>query len=440
MKHAPFTCTIERLTPEGKGHLQYKDKDLFVIGALPGETCLVRITKKRRSYREAVVEEVLETPYERKVTVEDHFLSCSPWQPLPYSIQIEQKTKMLRHAYQQHQVELSKEIIDQMVVHGAPEDQRLGYRTKMEYSFWYDDEAMRLAFHQRGKPFIKTPLLEGCILAADKVNQCGLRVVELLDRHGINKNDLKTLTIRESKTTGDVLAILLQKNPDLRIPITLSDLAPFAEGLTIATSPPRSPAAIIEEVQYQEGITALTEEIIGTAVSYPLDGFFQNHIGMFSNAVSRMKAYLKDEGTRRRMVELYSGVGTIGLALAAFAEEVVGIEISSSMVQMAQENARQNNISHYTAHLSPAEQMPVDLLQDTDTLILDPPRAGLHQDVVKMIRTALPAQILYLSCNPATQARDVALLASQYRLYGLEGFDFYPQTLHMEGLAVLERR
>ncbi len=447
MKQQIFECIINSLTPEGKGYLFYKNKHLYVIGALPGETVRCRIVKKRKLYREAVVEEVLSpSPYRLpsadSVPVEDHYLSCSPWQPISYDHQIHLKHQMLLHAYAEAGINLDQTETPQasVVVHGAPEQEQTGYRTKLEFSFWNEEGQMYIAFHTRGSPFIKTALPHGCILGSDAMNNAALAIVERLNELKIEKNDLKVLIIRESKTTGMVTALLLTKRQDLVIPLSLESLQqviPQLKGLMIASSPPLSPAAIIETVLHEEGDMELEEVIEGLRIRYPYDGFFQNHIPQFSRALQRIQEYTPPSD---KIVELYSGAGTIGLNLHSKAKELVGVEIVPSAVRYARINAAQNKISNYTIIEAPSEQMPQDTLADTDVLIIDPPRSGMHGDVIEMILTHTPKRILYLSCNPVTQARDIALLLEQYSLSLLEGYDFYPHALHLESLAVLDRK
>lgn len=446
MKQQIFECTINSLTPEGKGYLFYKNKHLYVIGALPGETVRCRIVKKRKFYREAVVEEVLSpSPYRHSSALSseaDHFLSCSPWQPVTYDHQIQLKQQMLIQAYTEEGIDLDQVGIppSSVVVHSVPDGERTGYRTKLEFSFWNEDGQMYLAFHKRGSPFIKTALPDGCVLGSNAMNNAALAIVERLNELEIEKNDLKVLIIRESKTTQKVTALLLTKRPDLEIELSLASLqvtVPELKGLMIASSPPLSPAAIIETVLHEEGNMELEEIIEGLRIKYPYDGFFQNHIPHFSRALQRIQEYTPSSN---KIVELYSGAGTIGLNLHTKAKQLVGVEIVPSAVRYARINATQNNITNYTIIEAPSEQMPPDTLRDTDVLIVDPPRSGMHGDVIEMIATHKPKRILYLSCNPVTQARDIAPLLEHYSLSLLEGYDFYPHVLHLEALAVLERK
>ena len=138
-----------------------------------------------------------------------------------------------------------------------------------------------------------------------------------------------------------------------------------------------------------------------------------------------------------RVLELYAGVGTIGLSLARSAKTVHGIEIIPAATTAAKGNAEPNHITNYVAECIPSEKMDARLLDGKDVLVLDPPRVGLHPKSLAMIKEKLPLKIIYLSCNPETQARDYSQLAEFYKIDALTGFDFYPQTPHLESLLVL---
>jgi 23S rRNA (uracil1939-C5)-methyltransferase len=248
---------------------------------------------------------------------------------------------------------------------------------------------------------------------------------------------LKSLIIRESKTKDQLIAILCVKKEDFVLPFSLQEI-PELDGLTVAFSNPLSPASLITKELSLEGMNYLEEKIAGLDLQYPLDGFFQNNIPLFGKALSLMQDVVNRKSEVAKIVELYSGVGTIGLALCKQAESVIGVEVVPSSIQYAKENARRNNISNYECYDIAAEEMDSKLLAMADIVVLDPPRIGLHADVVNSLIQYKPKTILYLSCNPETQARDCELLKEHYSPTALYGFDFYPQTNHMESLIILD--
>jgi 23S rRNA (uracil1939-C5)-methyltransferase len=423
---------IQSITSEGLGLSLTQDKQLYSIGAYPGETITGQVIKKRKGKRWLIPAEdsEIEHPSAHRIEArEDHYLSCSPWQTISYDYQVELKKEMLAKAYDEY----AGEALPIHTFYGA--QQQTEYRTKMEFSFW-NDKGLYLAFHKRGSPFVNVTLPQGCLLGSKKINEVALAICKAIETAGIEKRNLKTLTLRESKSTGDIIGLLLVTFEEIEKPFSLPDI-PGLKGVTIAYSSPLSPASRIDTILYQEGQDYLDETIDGLSIRYPLDGFFQNNIELFEKALHNIKDVVKSCSS---LLELYSGVGTIGLALHAQARKITGVEVVPSSVLFANENARRNNIKNYFSIEVPAEKMDAKLLHGIDVLVLDPPRSGLHPDVVKSILEATPQKIVYLSCNPSTQARDYALLKTAYTPLLLNGYDFYPQTMHMESLLVLEKK
>lgn len=427
-----LTVTIEGLSEDGFGYARHNENEVFVVGGLPGEEVYTRVFKKRAGKRWVVVEQVLSPSPDRIQPMEDHFLSCSPWAIMPYTKQIEYKKHLLEQLYKQYSV-----AVDGFF--GAVEE--YGYRTKAEFGFWYDNGAMYLGYHTRGKPFVLTPLSQGCALLSSKSNKAALAIIELINKHQIPKAELKSLTIRESKTKDKRIALLCVKKEDFSIPFGLKDI-PELDGLVVAFSNPLSPASVLTNILSVEGDDFLEETISQVELRYPIDGFFQNNIPLFEKVLEIMGNVVKSQSNSpktavSKMVELYSGVGTIGLALHKHSKEIIGVEVVPSSIRLAKENALRNNIKNYSCFDIAAEKMDSTVLADADVVILDPPRIGLHEDVVNYLLTYKPKTILYLSCNPITQARDFAQLQTHYSPTYLYGFDFYPQTNHMESLLVL---
>ncbi len=423
--------TIEKFVPDGKSLAHIDGKAVFVWGGLPGEVVDIEITKDKKTFAEAKLLKVTKPSPDRIEPAEDHYLICSPWQVLNYDKQIEYKTALLAEAFQNIAGESVK--IDKFY----KSEQRYGYRTKLEFSFTTDAEGrIALAFHKRGKNN-EYEIVDGCKLGSDKMNQVAHKITELLNKMpDIEAKGLKSLTLRESKTNGQIIATLLHKFREYEINITLNELDGLVDGIIIAYSTLKSPTAVITELRYQEGTEYLEEQVLSKTIRYPYDGFFQNNLPVFEQALIEIREVIQ---ATNRIVELYSGTGSIGFNLADKAQEIVGVEIVPSAVEYAKINADLNNIDNYTEIELPDHKLTADILANTDVLVLDPPRSGLHQKVITKILDSLPKQIVYLSCNPVTQARDYSLLREKYKIRRLVGFDFYPNTLHMESLLILER-
>jgi 23S rRNA (uracil1939-C5)-methyltransferase len=356
-----------------------------------------------------------------------HFLSCSPWQIADYPTQLMMKHELLERLFGYHGDIPSPDLV--------PADHLSGYRTKMEFSFDDHDGPLALAFHERGGGSGRPRAENGCMLASDRMNAVAVAVTEAIRRAGVASRDLKTLVVRESKSEGSVIAVLYAKAESLP-PFDLVQIPDLA-GVLVFHSSPRSPASVPTRLLSSFGNNSLADTILGKRFQYSWDSFFQNNIPMFERALSDIIGAVPPGA---RVVEYYAGVGTIGLSIAQKVREVVMTEIVPSAVARIRENAEALGIRNIAAHEGSAERM-LDLpLGSDDVLVLDPPRAGLHPKLIARILDASPSTIIYLSCNPETQARDYSVLRDRYAVSLARGYDFYPNTPHVEHLLVLNRQ
>jgi tRNA/tmRNA/rRNA uracil-C5-methylase (TrmA/RlmC/RlmD family) len=422
------------ISPEGKAIGYYEGNKVEALGILPGEEAKVLIIKKKRKL-EAKILEVIKTSEFMAIPLEDHFMSCSPFQIAEYDYQKKLKEQMLQKAY------LEYAGIDIKIDRFYYPENLFKYRDKLEFSFHGIEKDLRIAFHKRGGKFYDMiDLGNGCALGMDIMNKAGLKILEWLNKNDFSEFDLKTLTLRASHLNNKVVAILLFKK-ELKIQKILDEtgipnLSEFGvDGIIAGFSSPKSPASNIDKIYFQLGIDSLVEEINGKLFKYPMDGFFQNNLELFPKAIDEMKEMII--GSELNGVELYSGVGTIGISLSEKFKKIIGVEIIESAVNYASQNAELNNVTNYTSIFSPSEKIDSTMLDNCDVLILDPARPGLHPKVIKMIKEKLPKQIIYLSCNPSTQAKDYKDIMDIYEIKRIIGFDFYPHTLHLESLIEL---
>ncbi|MDO8520720.1 MAG: RsmD family RNA methyltransferase [bacterium] len=452
-----FPMRAEKIAHDGAALGEHEGCSVHVHGMLPGEEGIVEAHKKHGMYIGALKELTYASP-RRKNPEELHYLSCSPWQVIEYSLQVELKQGILRElfSYYPDAPKVSFVLATQFYYgeRGAGESVSLsqrpsddvdkdsylyGYRTKVEFSFC-DREGeipvpLSLAFHVRGGGSNRIQLPKGCALASESMNRAALTICARLRDLGYVARDLKTLIIRESKSSGKLLAMLYAKKEDLaEFPV---DDIPNLAGFFAFHSTEKSPASVETKELWRWGEDTLTERVCGLDMSYSRDAFFQNNIPLFERAMEIIAGHVAPHA---RVIELYAGVGTIGLSLARQAKMVHGIEIIPAATAAAKNNAVRNHLTNYVAECIPAEKMDARLLDGKDMLVLDPPRSGLHPKVIAMIKEKLPPKIIYLSCNPETQARDYSQLSSLYKIDSLTGFDFYPQTPHLESLLVLNLR
>lgn len=410
------------------GALDY-GKKLFAWGGLPGETVNVQVTKKKSNFLEGVVTEVI-TPSEQRVEPrdEDSYLSTSPWQIMTFDAEQHYKSALIEEAFELHDIVLPQPI-------GIYSDNReFEYRNKIEYSFWWDKEVgqLDLAFFRRGThgkiPVDKTSL------AHPAINTAAHAIRDTLRNRETQAFNLKTVIVRCDQQ-GNVAAQLYVKDEmfDAFTEQELKDLQ--IAGFELIFSNPKSPASVITKRLQAWGKTTLTDSILDVPFTYAVEGFFQINIPVYEKALLDMKEWVDSS---KPTVDLYSGVGSIGLTIGG--DNVTMVEINEHAVREMERNiTAMDRAKTAKAILAPSETALEHITSDS-TIILDPPRAGLHEDVVTKLLEAAPERIIYLSCNPVTQARDVARLAEKYGIRHHQGYNFFPRTPHIEHLIVLDKK
>ncbi|AKM79928.1 TPA: class I SAM-dependent RNA methyltransferase [Candidatus Saccharibacteria bacterium] len=410
------------------GALDY-GKKLFAWGGLPGETVNVQVTKKKSNFLEGVVTEVI-TPSEQRVEPrdEDSYLSTSPWQIMTFDAEQHYKSALIEEAFELHDIVLPQPI-------GIYSDNReFEYRNKIEYSFWWDKEVgqLDLAFFRRGThgkiPVDKTSL------AHPAINTAAHAIRDTLRNRETQAFNLKTVIVRCDQQ-GNVAAQLYVKD-EMFDAFTEQELKDFQiAGFELIFSNPKSPASVITKRLQAWGETTLTDSILDVPFTYAVEGFFQINIPVYEKALLDMKEWVD---SNKPTVDLYSGVGSIGLTIGG--DNVTMVEINEHAVREMERNiTAMDRAKTAKAILAPSETALEHITSDS-TIILDPPRAGLHEDVVTKLLEAAPERIIYLSCNPVTQARDVARLAEKYGIRHHQGYNFFPRTPHIEHLIVLDKK
>jgi 23S rRNA (uracil1939-C5)-methyltransferase len=291
----------------------------------------------------------------------------------------------------------------------------------MEYSFWADESGLHLALFNRGSH--RKCVVNGSSIARAEIDETANKICALLDQQKIRGSQLKTIVVR-SNQAGETVAALFVKDqsfPDI------AALGQICQGVTVCFSNPKSPASVLTRELYTYGDIRLSDQVLGTPMQYDVHSFFQVNLPIFETVLTDIKKALSG----MHSTDFYSGVGTIGIPVGS----AILVESDQHNVDMATLNlaGRKTKMIHASAETA-LEYVPRD-----GALILDPPRAGLHARLVDAILEAKPPLIVYLSCNPSTQARDLALLQGAYRIKSLTGYNFFPRTPHIESLAILEK-
>ena len=456
------TLKLEKIVGGGQAIGTLEDgRKCFVWGGLPGETVTVRIIKKKSHFVEGVVTEVLTASPERiQPRDPDSYLSTSPWQIMNFDAEQRYKAALIKEAFELHDIILPNPI--EIFIDGR----EFHYRNKVEFS-WYSElaaasleashsqdnpersgavltndddeeagsiaETLDLAFFRRGSkgkiPVENSSLLPPAIITLARA------IRDLLRTKPVSARNLKTLLIRCDRQGNCVWQLYLKD--EISGLITPDEAAALpAQGGEIIYSDPKSPASKITKRLTAFDNTTLTDHILGVPFRYACEGFFQVNLPVYEQALRDMSEWV-DEKSEHTTLDLYSGVGTIGLTIGG--SHVTLVEINEHAATEMRRNIAQLDCPHARAVLAPSEKA-LDYIIADQLVIVDPPRAGLHADVIAKLLETAPPRIIYLSCNPATQARDVALLAAKYGIRAHRGYNFFPRTPHIEHLVVLDRK
>jgi 23S rRNA (uracil1939-C5)-methyltransferase len=435
--------TIDRLAYGGAGVARTESGYVvFVRGAVPGDRVRGRIGKSKRSWAEAELVELLEPSPERVEPVAPH--PGAPWQVLPYERQLEEKESQVRDA-------LSRigGFEDPPVEPIVPAEQRLRYRNKLEYSFGTDeDDELVLGFHRAGR-FDLIDDVQDDILASERINEVREAAKAWCRAEGLTAWDretqtgvLRNLVVREGRRTAQVHArIVTSPGSEFRV-AELAAATPAdsflwtrAEGVAETTRG--------GDTQLVKGSAVLEEELAGLRFRISPDAFLQTNTEM-AERLYGTAAGLAGLSGREKILDLFCGIGTIALVLALDAGEVWGVELVEEAVRDAIENATLNGIDNTRFFAGDVRLVMRELLEQSgspDVIVVDPPRAGLSQKVVRRIIEAEAQRIVYVSCNPTTLAPNARQLVDDggYELKTVRPVDMFPQTPHIECVALLER-
>jgi 23S rRNA (uracil1939-C5)-methyltransferase len=431
---------IESLAHGGAGVARFDGFVVFVRGAVPGDRVRARVSKSKRSFAEADVAELLEPSPERVEPVAPH--PGAPWQVLPYERQLREKEAQVRDALERLGG-FDRPPVEAIV----PAEQQLRYRNKVEYSFGESaDGELVLGFHRPGRWDLIDPVSDD-ILASERVQEVraaaeawareeGLTAYDRSDHSGL----LRNLVVREGRRTGDLQARLVTSPGELRLEELAAALPADSLLWTRATGVAETSRG--GETRVVSGREQIEEELLGLRFRISPDAFFQTNTEM-AERLYGAAAELAGLSGRELVLDLYCGIGTIALALALDAREVYGVEVVERAVADAIDNARLNGVDNahfFAGDVRTAMRPLLERSGKPDVLVVDPPRAGLSQKVVRRVLEAEAKRIVYVSCNPTTLAPNARQMADAgYELKTVRPVDMFPQTPHIESVALLER-
>lgn len=449
---------IETAAAEGKSIARYDGQVIFVPFAAPGDLADINVTRNKKNYAEGQIVKLIEASPDRQEPVCVHFGKCGgcKWQHLSYQAQLKMKENQVRDDLQR----IAKVEVDEFLPILGCTDQ-YHYRNKLEFTFsnkaWEEvfDKANpgrlpALGFHIPGM-FDKVLDLENCHLAPNEANQIreavkrkalemSLSFFDIREQHGL----LRNLMLRCNSKNEWMLVLVVGEKNEIAVKSLfdslIDELTMVKEWCYVINEKKNDTWSDLEVITYN-GKGYLLESLENLQFKIRPQSFFQTNVRQALELYRIAREFAGLTG-KENVYDLYTGTGSIAQFVAAGAKFVTGVEYVEAAIKDAKENAELNDI-HNTAFY--AGDMKIVLNDELvakhgkpDIIISDPPRDGMHPDVVSKIIELAPEKIVYVSCNPATQARDIALLSNNYRVRKIRAVDMFPNTHHVESVALLE--
>lgn len=449
---------IEKLILGGKGLARVNGLAIFVARTVPGDEVRVRVFRKKKNHAEARLVELTAPSSFRVEPPCRYFGFCGgcTWQFLDYEKQLFFKRELVLESLE-HIGQLTSIPVHPLI----PSEKIFGYRNKMEFSFsdrrWLLPEELSdkdipkdfaLGLHVPGT-FDKVLDTEACLLQPDTGNKILRNVRHYARESSIPPYGLKShmgfwrfLMLRHSLSHDKWMVNIITSEEQRPWVQPLADLlCQKYKNITSVVNNVNTRKAGIAVGQWEtvlSGEPYILDKIAGFEFEISANSFFQTNTAGAAHLYETVKAYAGLTG-KEIIVDLYSGTGTIPIFLSDSAKKVIGIEISEGAVQDAQKNCQKNCIRNCHFICKDIKEGIRDVTDRPDVMVIDPPRVGMHKDVIKMVRDLSPDRIVYLSCNPATLARDLALLREDYRVMEVQPIDMFPHTHHIESVARLEK-
>lgn len=455
-------AVITDMAADGLALARVEDKVYFIEGAVPGDVVNARVLRDKKRYAMAQMTELITPSPQRIAAVCEHFDYCGgcKWQNLSYATQLEYKGKQVFDALNR----LGKQnLTEQVRVYGSA--QQYHFRNKLEFTFspnrWLtpdelaDESILKpqagVGFHLPGR-FDKVLHVNRCHLMDDRVNQVRNHVHQLAQQHGLSSYNirehhgfLRTLTIRNTSLGEWMVLLMVGEDQPEHLQLVMNSLAehfPWITSLLYVINTKKNDTLHDQEVLVWKGSEVIVEALEDLRFEISAKSFFQTNSKQALELYKITRDFAGLTG-QELVYDLYTGTGSIAQFVAKQAKKVIGVEYVEAAVVDARKNAEKNGITNCAFFAGDMK----DLLNDDflaehgrpDLIITDPPRAGMHPDVVEMLCRIGAPRIVYVSCNPATQARDLDLMREHYRLVKYQPVDMFPQTAHVENVALLEK-
>ena len=471
MRKQKKTIVLEKLlvqdyAAEGKSLARVEGKVVFIEGAVPGDIVDVLLTKNKSDWAEGYTVKIHELSADRVIPFCEHFGVCGgcQWQMLPYEKQLFYKQKQVSD----NLTRIAKIDLPAIApIIGA--DQTEQYRNKMEYTFatrkyipteefrrlkaageGFENQPGAAGFHVRGF-FDKVVEIDTCHLQSEPTNEIRKTIAAFAIENGLPFYDIKkhegwirNLLIRNS-TTGELMVNVVMAYEDEAARTKLLDLLlqkfPQITTLLYTINSKNNDSLQDQTPLIYHGKGYIMEKLEDLQFKISPKSFFQTNTKQAEKLYAVTREFAELDGTQL-VYDLYCGTGSIGLFVSKGAKKLVGVEMVADAIEDAKENAALNQVEHASFFAGDV----IDICDDAffaehgkaDVVITDPPRAGMHEKLIKKLLEIAAPTVVYVSCNPATQARDLGLLSEKYRVTRIQPVDMFPHTLHIENVVQLK--
>lgn len=451
---------VTQIAAEGKGIVRMVDYVLFVDKAIPNDIVDAKIIQKKKDYALAEIIKVVQPSPERIKPFCKHFGTCGgcKWQHVNYNYQLVLKQQIVVDTFKR----IGKIQLENILpIIGC--DSSIYYRNKLEFTFsnraWLTKEQLQsdeifernaVGFHVAGN-FASVLQIDECYLQDEKVDTIRNAVYRYALQHSysfynikLHEGLLRNLIFRNTTLDEWMLTVCFAEADMEKINALMEFIKttfPFITSLNYIINIKKNDTIYDQDVITYFGKDHIIEQLEDIKYKISVKSFFQTNSKQAKQLYDVVQL-LGKFSTEDTVYDLYCGTGSIALYIAALCKKVIGIEQIADAIKDAEHNATINGITNTIFHTGTCE----DILKETfiamhgkpDIVIVDPPRAGLHEKVIQVLLEAAPKKIIYVSCNPATQARDILLFSEKYKVTTCQPVDMFPHTFHIENVVVLE--
>ncbi len=436
---------ITDIETSGHGSARKNEKKILVLGAFPGDLVDVSVYKKIKNTAYAEIEKIHAYSDLREQTKSFDFPANIPWQNLSLSGEYFLKNTLLKKIYADN-----KEILQKL--QEIQRDEQLPhthYRNKIAYSFHKNqDQKLCFSLYTRGISPQKKQEQKYNELTHPSIEDLGQIFLEFFNKKALNSKDIKYLILRYSYLHDSLVAhILVPQEEKEHLSLKQEELELFMHknkklsGILVSYSPAGVRSARSYKDFYQIGNIDTEERVLGKSYLYHPSLFFQIYPKAFEEILLDVRKNIEKipKHESYELLDLFAGIGIIGLEMADLVKKVLGVELSSLSKKYAEENSKRNRINNFHFKEAPVDEVLHEIRED-QILLIDPTRAGLSKESIQEIKKKKPQYIFYISCNPETQKRDFDLIKEYYETILLKGYNLFPKTQHIESLLVLKKK